>query len=184
MHRFTIEQDLSLVGDNCAAQHFDQSTFPGAIVAYHGQHFTGFQIEVRMVQGCNLPISLRDAPSFQYHGAFWRQLYPGSDIRRHRCFFLEIWSRATALITRMPVTRSCHKGSMPVRVRPFRSTDHIKVPIRVPHKLPLPPNRLVPPMTTAVMLSRFALCRALGSAFGIRPRANQGPMPHSTPEKV
>jgi hypothetical protein len=51
-------------------------------------------------------------------------------------------------------------------VRPERST----LTISVPTTLPRPPKRLVPPMTTAVMLSRFAVWYALGSALGMRPR--------------
>ena len=44
--------------------------------------------------------------------------------------------------------------------------------------LPRPPNRLVPPITTAVMLSRFAVCNAFGSALGMRPRESHAPMPY------
>ena len=35
--------------------------------------------------------------------------------------------------------------------------------------IPRPPNRLVPPITTAVMLSRFASVEALGLAAPTRP---------------
>ncbi len=66
---------------------------------------------------------------------------------------------------------------MPISVRPLRSTPTISVPISVPTTLPRPPNRLVPPITTAVMLSRLAVCSAFGSALGMRPSASQAAMP-------
>ena len=47
----------------------------------------------------------------------------------------------------------------------------------VPQMLPRPPKRLVPPMTTAVMVSRLALAPACGLAAPMRPMKNQAAMP-------
>ena len=54
--------------------------------------------------------------------------------------------------------------STPISVSPLRNTPTITAPISVPMMLPRPPNRLVPPRTTAVMLSRFSV---VWPAFGI-----------------
>ena len=45
----------------------------------------------------------------------------------------------------------------PISVRPFRKTPTIIAPTGVPITVPRPPNRLVPPRTTAVMASRFSV---------------------------
>ena len=49
--------------------------------------------------------------------------------------------------------------------------------MRVPISRPRPPNRLVPPMTTAVMLCRLASGMALGVAAPARPMRTHAAMP-------
>ena len=71
-------------------------------------------------------------------------------------------ARATAfgrhvVIMDEPTANSCHSTSTPESARPLRNTPTISAPISVPMIEPRPPNRLVPPITTAVMLSRFAV---------------------------
>ena len=48
------------------------------------------------------------------------------------------------------------------QARPIRDTVTMSAPISVPQDRPRPPNRLVPPMTTAVIVSRLASAPALG----------------------
>src|ERR1700687_108897 len=64
-------------------------------------------------------------------------------------------------------------AATPSRVSPLRKMPTIRVPTSVPRTLPRPPNRLVPPTTTAVMLSRLAHCPACGSPDPRPPPTHQ-----------
>src|SRR5271154_111737 len=79
------------------------------------------------------------------------------------------WSRATATMIRTPMANSCHSTSTPAGDPDERNTPTISAPISVPIIEPRPPNRLVPPITTAVMLSRLPLAPAVGLIAPIRP---------------
>jgi hypothetical protein len=69
----------------------------------------------------------------------------------------------------MPVTKYCQTTSTPISVSPLRKTPTTTAPINVPITLPRPPNRLVPPSTTAVIASRFSVvCPAFGSPSSVR----------------
>ena len=43
--------------------------------------------------------------------------------------------------------------------------------------MPRPPNRLVPPSTTAVIASRFSVCPAFGSPTPVRATDSSAAMP-------
>src|SRR6185295_18171725 len=84
---------------------------------------------------------------------------PVGDVQRgrdHAFTFLIHWSTATATMTRMPVARTRHCWSTPIWESPNCRVWTMRAPMRVPMSRPRPPNRLVPPMTTAVMLCRLA----------------------------
>ena len=51
----------------------------------------------------------------------------------------------------------------------MRNTPTMRAPIRLPSTVPRPPNRLVPPITTAVIESRLASMPELGLAALTRP---------------
>ena len=74
------------------------------------------------------------------------------------------------------MVKSCQSGSKPARLRPLRAMPTMMAPSRVPMTTPRPPNRLVPPMTTAVMVSRLAPRPDCGLAAPMRPMRNQAPM--------
>ena len=72
--------------------------------------------------------------------------------------------------------------STPISVSPLRNTPTITAPISVPMMLPRPPKRLVPPMTTAVMLSRFSVVwPAFGSPSSVRATRSSAAMPGRQP---
>jgi hypothetical protein len=53
----------------------------------------------------------------------------------------------------VPVANPCQKISMRARFRKFRVSAMMMTPMMVRRILPCPPDRLVPPMTTAAMTS-------------------------------
>jgi hypothetical protein len=59
----------------------------------------------------------------------------------------------------------------------LRNTPTMSAPISVPMMSPRPPNRLVPPSTTAVMLSRFSVWPACGSPTPVRAIESSEAMP-------
>jgi hypothetical protein len=77
----------------------------------------------------------------------------------------------------MPVINTWYTDETPISVRPFRNTPTINAPSSVPTIEPRPPNRLVPPSTTAVMLSRFSVCPACGSPTPVREIDSSAAMP-------
>jgi hypothetical protein len=56
-----------------------------------------------------------------------------------------------------PTTACCQKGWTRRITKPFCRTDGMKTPTTVPPMVPMPPKRLVPPMTTAAIALRFAV---------------------------
>ena len=72
---------------------------------------------------------------------------------------------ATATMTSTPTAKFCHSGSKPAIVSPLMAVPTMMAPISVPRTPPRPPNRLVPPMTTAVIdleIGRLERLRARG----------------------
>ena len=68
---------------------------------------------------------------------------------------------------------SCQSTSTPASARPLRNTPTISAPISVPTIEPRPPNRLVPPITTAVMESRLAVAPESELTAPMRPISTQ-----------
>src|SRR5919107_1083817 len=56
----------------------------------------------------------------------------------------------------MPIATSCQKAWTLAMMNPFLKTAGIKVPTSEPTIVPMPPKRLVPPMTTADMAGRVS----------------------------
>ena len=150
MHDFAGEPDLARVGDHRAAERLDQRRFAGAVVADHGEDLAGIEVEIGVVERGDAPVAL-DQPA------------RGEDRVRRSFETLRIhWSSATATMISTPMANSCHSTSSPASDTAERNTPTISAPISVPTIEPRPPNRLVPPITTAVMLSRLAFCPRSG----------------------
>src|SRR3989344_701328 len=169
-----VEQDLAFVGHGGARQRLDETRLARAVVADHGQDFTGAQFKVGAVECSNLAVALDQALGLH-------------DQRRVRCVcgvghdqrtpLRESWSVATARITRMPVTRIWYTDDTPISVSPLRNTPTISATTSVPKIMPRPPNRLVPPSTTALMASRFSVWPAFGSPAPVRATDSTDAMP-------
>src|SRR3982751_4783981 len=168
VHGLTVQQDLAGVGDDVAGEHLDQTGLAGAVVTDDREHLPGAQVEVRPGDGGHVAVALDDVAGFQ-HGL------------AHRALLRVTASRATAAMTRTPVTMFWYSGSMPAWVRPDCSTRPIRAPRWLPRTVPRPPKRLVPPMTTAVMVSRFAVGKMFGEVAGLRPKACSAASPYSRP---
>ncbi len=61
------------------------------------------------------------------------------------------------MISTAPTATCCQNGCTPMITKPFRSTAGMKTPKTVPRIVPMPPNRLVPPITTAAIASRLSV---------------------------
>ena len=55
------------------------------------------------------------------------------------------------------MSTSSQKGWTPLMMRPFCVTVGMKAPTALPRIVPTPPNRLVPPMTTAPIAFRLSI---------------------------
>src|SRR5258708_7364537 len=142
MGLLTVEQDRADIRDQCAGQGLDQAGFACAVVADDGQDLAGVQVEVGAGDRGHSAVAFDQSACLES----W---FTHRDLRR------TMWWKATAAITRTPVATSWYRLSIPACVNPLRSTATISAPTTVPRTLPRPPNRLVPPITTAVMLSRL-----------------------------
>src|SRR5688572_16207109 len=146
MNRLTVHQDLAVVGRDRAGQRLDQCRFARTVVADHRQDLAGVELEVRLVQSRDAAEPFGKSAGLQDG----RAVRHAETLRSH-------WSIETATMIRKPTANSCHSTSTPESARPLRNTPTISAPISVPMIEPRPPNRLVPPITTAVMESRFAV---------------------------
>src|SRR5215211_2020485 len=160
LDRRAVEQDLALVRQDRARKALDQRRLAGAVVADHGQYLARPQVEVRAGESRHVPVALDQPARLQDRGRIGR---------RHAFTFRIHWSIATAAMISTPTAKSCHNTSVPASVNPLRSTPTISAPKSVPTTRPRPPKRLVPPITTAVIESRFALRPACGLAEAMRP---------------
>ena len=61
-----------------------------------------------------------------------------------------------------PLTMYCQKVATSIMLMPLSSADMIKAPMTAPATLPMPPARLVPPITQAAMASSSAMLPAEG----------------------
>src|SRR5260221_4131761 len=118
-----------------------------------------------MVERCHTPIAFHEIACLKN-----RCLHHFATLRIH-------WSIATATSIRTPTENSCHTTSAPPSAKPLRKTPTISAPIRVPVIDPLPPKRLVPPITTAVIESTFREPPASGLAAPTRPNKIHAPIP-------
>src|SRR4030095_12265648 len=147
MDRLAIHQHLAMVGGDGAAERLDERGLAGAVVADHGQDFAGIEVEIRMVERGDAAVALAQAA----------RLEDGRGAVAHAETLRSHWSRATATMIRNPTANFCHSTSTPESARPLRNTATMRAPTSGPVSDARPPNRLVPPITTAVMLSRFAV---------------------------
>ena len=76
----------------------------------------------------------------------------------------------------MPIAKPCQTTSTPASCSPLRNTPTISAPTSVPSTMPRPPNRLVPPITTAVIESRLYSTPTFGLADASRPISTQAPI--------
>src|SRR5690606_8701165 len=146
------------IRDHRAAQRLDQGGLARAIVAYDAEYLVRVEIEIGIVERHDPAIALGQAPGLQ--DGF-------SPV--HAEFFRIHWSMATARMMRRPTVNSCQRTSTPASARPLRNTPTISAPTSMPMIEPLPPNSEVPPITTAVMASRLAVCPASGETAPMRP---------------
>src|SRR4051794_38262520 len=161
LDRLAVEADLALVGDHRPRERLDERRLAGAVVADDGEDLARQQLEVRPGERRDVPVALDEAPSLQD-----RRLLLGGG---HALTFRIHWSMATATMISTPTAKSCQRTSTPVSVRPLRSTPTTGARTSVPNRGPRPPKRLFPPITPAVMESRFAVPPACGLADAMRP---------------
>lgn len=69
----------------------------------------------------------------------------------------------TASSKMAPLTIYCQKVATSIMLMPLSRADIINAPITAPATLPMPPARLVPPMTQAAMASSSAILPAEGT---------------------
>src|SRR5579863_2850336 len=172
MHDLAGEPDFSGIGNDGAAERFDERRLAGAVVADHGENLARKEIEVGLVERGNAAVPLDEAARLK-------------DRFGAHCDTLRIhWSSATATMINTPMANSCHSTSSPARETLERNTPTISAPIKVPTIEPRPPKRLVPPITTAVMLSRLAFSPAVGLIAPMRPISAQPAIAAISPAKV
>ncbi len=77
-------------------------------------------------------------------------------------FFFPPLSMITAIRITAPFTTCCQNGDTFNNTRPLFSTPMITAPITVPPILPLPPDKEVPPITTAAIASKLITGTGIG----------------------
>src|SRR5262249_34741751 len=157
-----IEPDLALVGDRRAREAFDEGGLARAVVADHRENLAGAQLEIGPIQCGDL------AEPFNQTLGFHHERNSRHDASGQRADLRESWSTLTARITRIPVTSTWYTDETPISVRPLRRTPTTTAPASEPSITPRPPKRLVPPSTTAVIVSRFSVWPAFGSPTPVR----------------
>src|SRR5271165_390954 len=171
-HDLSVEADLAGVRDHSAADRLDQGRLAGAVVADDRQDLVRVEIEIRVVERGDAAVALD-------------QLTAGENGLDAHLETLRIhWSRATATMISTPMANSCQSTSRPASDTAERNTPTISAPISVPMTEPRPPNRLVPPITTAVMLLRFMFSPAVGLMAPTRPINAQAAIAAMRPAKT
>ena len=79
----------------------------------------------------------------------------------------------TATMISTPTVNCCQSTSSPASAKPLRNTPTISAPISVPTIEPRPPNRLVPPITTAVIDVEVGVLAAVRADAPMRPISTQ-----------
>src|SRR5262245_24338160 len=169
--RPALQPDLARIGNNGAGERLDEAGLARAVVADDRQDLAGIEVEVGAVERRDPAVSLDQAARLQ----------DGLALRAHVAILRSHWSMATATMLRKPTAKSCHSTSTPERARPLRKTPTISAPSSVPKIEPRPPNRLVPPITTAVIESRLAVWPACGETEPMRPIRTQPATPQIGP---
>src|SRR5271170_2692157 len=172
MHDLAAESDFAGIRDHGAAKRLDHRRLACAVVAYDRENLSGVEIEVGVVERSDPAIALDERASLQ--DRFDAHL---ETLRIH-------WSRATAIMIRTPIANSCQSTSRPASDTAERNTPTISAPISVPTIEPRPPNRLVPPITTAVILSRLPLAPAVGLIAPMRPISAQPAIAAMSPART
>jgi hypothetical protein len=88
----------------------------------------------------------------------------------------------TAITMIEPMTTGCRYAETFIRVRPFVITPINVAPINVPITPPMPPKRLVPPMTTAAIAVNSVPVAVVGSPLLKRDVSKSPPIPQHSPE--
>ena len=178
LDRLTVEVDLPgvlLVG---AGEALDQRGLAGAVVTDDRQHLAPVEVEVDAVEADDAAEGDDQVTRRQDRlGLVHRVLGVGDVVDgqgqllhgAHAFTFRIHWSTETATMTRTPIANRRHCWSTPASERPRVNEPTIRAPRRLPISPPRPPNRLVPPMTTAVMLSRLASGMPFGRRAPARP---------------
>src|SRR6218665_1964319 len=162
MNGVAVHCDLSLIGHDCTGEHLDEARLAGTVVADHGEDLTPTQIEVCAVDRGDAAVTLDEAARLECQGLvaclFSQGCWLSQDCSPRYLAVLRRmnWSTATATITRTPVAIFWYRLSTLASVRTWPRPLTITAPTRVPSTPPRPPNRLVPPITTAVMVSKPA----------------------------
>src|SRR5262249_15852064 len=134
--------------------------------ADHAEDLARVQIEIAVVERGDAAVALDQARR--------RENGRGENGGRgHRASLRSHWSTATAMIIKVPIANTRHSAATPARARPLRTRPRISAPSSGPRMAPRPPNRLTPPITTAVIESRLAVCPACGLTEPMRPISTQ-----------
>ncbi len=81
-----------------------------------------------------------------------------------------------------PVTSGCQLALTDNRFMPFSTSVRISAPIKVPNTVPTPPNRDVPPISTAAIAGSVRLSPMSASAELSRARKMMEASPAMVPE--
>src|SRR6187431_2163671 len=116
MHLFAVEQQLTLVGDVCTGQAFDQGGLAGPVVADDRQHLPCVKLKADPVQPDHSSECLHEALGLEYRntGGGLGGLDRVFDEAHLRTFLIH-WSTATATMTRMPIASVWYRPSTPAR---------------------------------------------------------------------
>src|SRR5262249_44131636 len=160
MHGTAVHQHLAGIRNDRSGEHLDECRLAGTVVANHAEDLIRHQVEIGVIEGDDASEMLDKSARLQ-HGPTCVARCCGTgrvEGGAHAATFLIHWSSVTATMINTPTVNSCQSTSSPESARPLRNTPTISAPISVPMIEPRPPNRLVPPITTAVIESRFAVC--------------------------
>src|SRR5271157_1567267 len=172
VHDIARKADFAGVGNHGAANSLDERRLSGAVIADDREDLARIEIEVGVVERGDAAVA-------------FDELAAGEDGFDAHFETLRIhWSSATATMMSTPIANSCQSTSSPASDTAERNTPTISAPTRVPTIEPRPPNRLVPPITTAVMLSRLPLAPAVGLIAPMRPISAQPAIAAMSPASV
>src|SRR4029453_16516653 len=168
VHLLAVEEDLALVGDLGAREALDERGLARAVVADHGEHLAREELEAHPVEADDAAERLHEPAGAEDRRARVRRRRRrsrgireradglvdvcvagrlGRFVGGHLRTFRIHWSTETATMMGTPTAKGCQSTSAPGGERPWRKTPTMRAPRRVPHTVPRPPKRLVPPIT-------------------------------------